>query len=238
LNRLFCAFTRLHLSAVRLHGAPYPSAMRSLLLPALFLGLALAASSCTPETNAPEAPPAATAPDTVTATPGARAPIRSGVMMVEGMEEPVTLHLYDAGPGFPLRFSTYVPEGWRAETVSSGEGDAVRFTPEGGDAAGVALTFFVYREQIRTGEARQMARNMADVVGNASREQRPERWALDAYSFDGPDLVGRLVLGRQAGRFFHFMSVYPPEWGDGFAPRAGIIIDEWVWHDTGRGLGR
>jgi hypothetical protein len=69
----------------------------------------------------------------------------------------------------------------------------------------------------------------------------PPGWGQEAYTFsyagDGNvPITGRLVLGRHADRYFHVLTHYPAEYGDGLGPRFQSILEHWRWEDTGRPL--
>ena len=203
--------------------------------------------SCAPAGEAPEVedPPLpradATADTTAApaqAVPGAERPeTRRDTIMLEGMPEPVTLRLFRTPGGFPLPFSTYFPEDMIAEVTPSGE--EVRFVAAFGgqrnDSAFVAAR--VYPEGATEEEAR--ARLRAALGGAVERASEPAYgWGEEEYVRQGAGTVGRGVLGRHAGRLFHVVVRYPAEYGDGFGPRAGTILDEWRWGDGGEPLGR
>ena len=68
-------------------------------------------------------------------------------------------------------------------------------------------------------------------------------WSDEEFAFrypeaaaDGSTHVGVISIGRHGNRFFHLLIHYPAEYGDGMAPRAALILDEWRWEDTGGGL--
>lgn len=176
-----------------------------------------------------------------------RAETKQVPLTVQGAAQPVTLTLYRSPEGFPLAFSTYVPQEMRAETVSSGEGDGVRFLADSvgveGDTAMVHV--FFYPESSTESDAREVVRTAAEAYGPIREfaEVDPTNrypWSIVEYQIDGggtDDVNGTVALGRHAGRLFHIIVQIPATAGESYAERARMILDEWRWEDTGGGLG-
>jgi hypothetical protein len=172
-----------------------------------------------------------------------RVPITAG-----GAAQPVTLRLYRSPEGFPLPFTTYVPQEMRVATVTSGEGDGVRFLADSigveGDTAMVHV--FFYPESSTESDAREVVRTAAESYGPIREfaEVDPTNrypWSIVEYRIDGggiDDVNGTAALGRHAGRFFHVIVQIPATAGESFAEQARTILEEWRWEDTGGGLGR
>ena len=149
------------------------------------------------------------------------------------MEEPVAYRLVRE-EGFPLPFSTYVPEEMGYDAVSSGEGSAARFSL-GSEPREAVLSVFVPSGDVDDLDA--WAREMAETMGEPSLLE-PPAWAEAAYSFGGMDVMGSLLAGRHAGRPFYVLETIPLDMGDGFGPRAAAVQREWRWLDDGSGLVR
>ena len=160
------------------------------------------------------------------------------------MEEPIEVLLFETPADWPLAFSTYYPEDWLVETASSGEGDGVTFVANYGGTRNdqVTLTIFAYPAGTDADGAQELARSLATSLGLAELApgERTYPWALTEYagtaSLGEVELVARLGLGRHGDRYFSILYQYPPEFGDGFAPRAAVVLDEWRWSDTGEPL--
>lgn len=169
--------------------------------------------------------------------PPARADSLVDHLRIEGAQEPMTFHLFRAPEGFPLGFSTYVPGDVDADVLSSGEGDAVRFTARFGGVPNEAALLSVHfpTEERSADDAQRRVREIAASHGAPERvSDGAFSWALEEYRFQTRDRVGRVALGRHAGRYFEVIVAYPPEMGDGFAPRAHRILGEWRWEDGSR----
>jgi len=196
---------------------------------ALALALLLAACAdapadapATPE-PAPEAtPPEAERPATDTAT-----------ITVEGepMELAVRLVRFD---DIALPFSTTLPEDWASDWTASGEGEAVVFTMGEPPLQGV-VQLFIPSEANRVGLA-DMARSVAESRGEVSPLEHPGPWATDGLAFSGNGEVGSVRVGSHAGVPFYVVEAYPAEMGDGFGPRAALVLERLRWADDGTGL--
>lgn len=187
-------------------------------------------------------PPAA---DTVSEIPAqatgptSRPETLQDTLALEGTAQPVTLRLYRTPPGFPLPFSTYVPADLVPESGASGDDRTVRFVAAFGgrrtDSAYVAVT--IHSETVTEEAARRMLSAATGGSGPAAPDQQRYPWALAEYSASTGATVARGILGRHEGQFFHVLIRYPAELGDGFGPRAAMVLEHWEWEGGGGGLG-
>jgi hypothetical protein len=169
-------------------------------------------------------------------------------LLIEGTPEATTATLVDAPSDFALPFSTYVPDGISTEFGADGDVDAVRFTAafSGRPDPNAYMHVFVYPAgttgiQARTSAFAFMRSRM--LVGDAANPIEAPAWAREAYTLSysgnaGVRYVGRLILATHAGRYFHVLTHYPAEYGDGLGPRYTRILQWWRWEDTGRPLVR
>lgn len=224
-----------------------PGSRTRFALPARAVFAALLAA-CAPrgeqEADDPPVPAADTAREVPAeaAGPTSRPELRHDTIAVEGMPEPVTLRLYRTPPGFPLPFSTYVPEDMvaeSAESAASGQGEAVRFVAAFGgrrtDSAYVLVR--VHPEGVTEQAARQTLRAAAGGGTAAPPGEHRHPWALAEFSGSTGATVAHGALGRHQGQFFHVLVRYPAELGDGFGPRAAVLLEEWRWEGGSGGLG-
>lgn len=179
---------------------------------------------------------------------------------IEGMQDTLQFRLVRSPDGFPLPFSTYVPDDMDAEFDAIETGHIANFPARFGGVRNdrARMTFHVYPagtppERARTDLAaylsglypddtpltRDAAYERATPVEPASRYA----WAQDEsrYHVPGgaPGLVisGRAGSAEHAGHVFYFLIEFPAEYGDGMGPRVEAILDEWRWADTGGPLG-
>lgn len=216
--------------------------MRPVALAALAAVLAACGPSSEPAAPASPEPAGAVSTEPVPqppATPGAvdegpdRPATATATINIEGMEEAIPLRLARF-PDAPLPFSTYLPEGWDAETVASGEGTAVRLTMGEPPFQGL-LTLFVPAAP-NQGDVEGLARSLAESRGGARELEQLPAWASAGFSFQDGDEVGSVWTGEHAGTAFYILETYPIEMGDGFVPRASLVRDRLRWLDTGEGL--
>jgi hypothetical protein len=177
-----------------------------------------------------------------------RPPAIRDTLLIEGMPEATTATLVRAPSDFALPFSTYVPDGISTEFGADGDVDAVRFTAafSGRPDPNAYMHVFVYPAgttgvQARTGAFAFMRSRL--LAGDEANPTEAPAWAREAYALSysgdaGVRYVGRLILATHAGRYFHVLTHYPAEYGDGLGPRHARILQWWRWEDTGRPLVR
>lgn len=181
--------------------------------------------------------------DPSTSLPGPPA-TKEGTLSVEGAEERVALQQYASPESFALPFSTFIPDELTAEPLPSDEGDGVRFVARfGGVRDENAKVQLVVHPAGTTEElAREVVRSVAESYGpvRGSTEVEPTDrfpWAVAQFRFSGEGMgsnvpvVGAVGLGHHAGRWFHIVVQHPEEMGDGFPPRARIVLDQLRWAD-------
>lgn len=156
---------------------------------------------------------------------------KTATINIEGEKTTVSLQEYS----HPL-FTTYFPnQDFIPESVSSGEGTTVRFyTNFGGtknEAAYVQLFFPGYANTLNQlkqswieGENGLLASNGWRIVEVVQEATYP--WAKEKIVFHQPEknITGTVYLGEVAGNAFYVVTHYPVEYGDGFMPRANIIL--------------
>jgi hypothetical protein len=163
-------------------------------------------------------------------------------ILLEGVPEPVELRHVQAPDGFPMPFSTYATPDFAVE-AGEGEGEVptVRFVAEFGGARNDEAFLEIAAHPPGTSRAEAEARAMATLEGPAEpvpEQERRRGWALAEWRLrdgaapgSGEARIGRVGLGTREGRYFHVLTRYPAEYGDGFGPRAASILDHWRWND-------
>lgn len=216
--------------------------------------------------DAPPAPPAGPpltehtlpiAPDTraravlADSLPPRDAAVRDTIS-VEGRPQPLDARLVRAPRAFDLPFTTYTPTDMRVETTAEGDSTGIRFTAEFGGT--YEPNAYMHVAAYRAGTTQAVAR---DIIGGFLLGRVPTddpitagragwqpvdapAWAEEAYSFRYAGArtryVGNAVLARRGARFFHVITHYPAEYGDGIGPRFAYILRQWRWEDTGQRL--
>jgi hypothetical protein len=203
---------------------------------------------------APGAPPFtdATLPEQPPGSPAAAGalPARpeqvTDTIRVEGMPEALRLVLLRSPDGFRPPFSTYVPADMRATVESTGDSAAVRVAAQFGGIA--EPNAYIHIRSYPPGQTlTQVQQNVRGFLRSrepwgdeAGPTDRPQ-WAQEAYAFSysgdrGVRYVGRAIIAHRNGRFFHVLTHYPAEFGDGFGPRAQAVLRHWRWEDDGTTL--
>jgi len=175
-----------------------------------------------------------TAPKTmeISYSPKSRKPTtKTAVIYIEGEKTAIALRLYDE---YKNLFTTYFPhQDFLPEGVSSGEGTGARFIANFGGVrnnnAYVSISFLNSVKNL--GQLRRfinsksglIAANKWRVISRTQNTAYP--WAKEKIVFgQGRDITGTLYLGQQNGKVFYVITHYPVEYGDGFAPRADLIL--------------
>ena len=164
--------------------------------------------------------------------PGARPEQAAGVIQVEGEDETIDLRLVSVWE-FPLPFETYVPDGWVVDQISAGEGASAILASSDATPRGI-VSVFVPADRA-PGAALATAREIAQQRGGVQTIDGPE-WASEALTFRGDGHTGTVYVGEHAGSPFMVLVEYPSDMGDGFAPRADLVLDRLRWGDDGTAL--
>ncbi len=163
---------------------------------------------------------------------------KQDTILLEGMAEPITLNLFRTPQGFEPSFYTYYPVDFIPEVMRSDGSETVRFTANFGgirtDEAFVEL--FTYPPGTTLQAAREQLEVAAEGWQRVPRSEQRYSWSEEEYASVEDGKIGRYMLGEHNGRFFHILTTYPAEMGDGFPPRAQIIFDQLRWLDDGSGL--
>lgn len=174
--------------------------------------------------------PVAQRPETITTT-----------LSVEGEPTEVELQLVDEAS---LPFTTYIPEGEFVEEVaSSGDGSGVRFyfSPTGTPNENAYLQIFFPTNApdtatLRTellGDQGLLAANGWEVIDRTPTTAYP--WAEEQIVYEKTTsegaFTGTILIGKHQGKSFLAFTYYPVEYGDGFEPRASIILENIEFRD-------
>ena len=156
---------------------------------------------------------------------------KTATISVEGEKVPITLKLYDQ---YSNLFTSYFPDkDFLAEGGSSGEGTGVRFIANfGGSRNDNAYVHVAFLNNLKTfGQLKTfvnaknglIASNKWRVVSRNQKVSYP--WAKEKIVFSqGKNIVGSVYLGQQNGKVFYVITHFPAEYGDGFPPRADLIL--------------
>lgn len=153
---------------------------------------------------------------------------------IEGEKTKVTLKLFDRANEI---FTTYFPDkDFVAESGGSGEGTGARFyyNVGGHQNKDVYVAMFFPAKATTLERMRQLVgqehgmfpTNRWQVV-NRTKEV-PYSWAKEKIVYrqhtGSQNLGGEVYIGEANGKAFYVITHYPAEYGDGFSPRADLIL--------------
>jgi hypothetical protein len=190
-------------------------------------------------------------PQAAPSTPASRSttsPTKTTTIQVEGETQQIPLELLQSS-----YFSTYFPsDRFKIVQVGSGEGSATWFywkQSDGTTNKNAYVQVFLPGQRLSVDQARQF------LVGNRALFETNDwqrldrgsgdRYAESAYSSWLRDLIrfeprtnpqsiaGTAYIGEIEGRAFYVISHYPREYGDGFLPRADVILKNIKGKETG-----
>ncbi len=159
---------------------------------------------------------------------------KTATISVEGEKTDIKLRLYN-----PISkvFTTYFPEkDFVVKAFGFRSGIGVRFNANFADTKNESANVQIYYpahpisledlRQFVTGRPGLITDNKWQVV---SRTQNvPYSWAREKIVFNqrrgNENLTGAVYLGEQNGKAFFVITHYPVEYGDGFEPRAALIL--------------
>lgn len=160
---------------------------------------------------------------------------KTDVITLEGMDEEFEFNLYeDKGLGF----STYISEDMIAESVSTGEGDAlIVYANFGGNKnEDAALSFFSPSEAHELNleqlieQTKEQLTNEGYKVEELEESTNPLQLDVQIYNLESSDLIGKSMFFEHQDRVYVIYYHYPPEFGDGFGPRLNKLLEDIVWY--------
>lgn len=160
---------------------------------------------------------------------------KTATISVEGEKTDIKLKLYDQ---ISEVFTTYFPEkDFVVKALGFKAGIGVRFYANSGGIKNESANVQIYYaarptsledlRQVVTGKPGLMTDNKWQVV---SRTQNvPYSWAREKIVFNQrtgtENMTGAVYLGENQGKAFYVITHYPVEYGDGFEPRAALILE-------------
>ena len=154
-------------------------------------------------------------------------------IVLEGMEEPITLNLYDH-PDAP--FLTYVPDDFVVEEVSGGEGESYIFYTnyEGEKNEEINLEIYFFGEQITEepslDDKDSTFATLLEGMVEVPSEEEWHDWSIKEYYSE--DRSNHALLGEHEGQYFVMVINSTPLYSEGFIPRVDKIINHFYWTDT------
>lgn len=165
----------------------------------------------------------------------------TGTISIEGEATEIELELFDA---VPLPFTTYVPaEEFTKEVTATDEGNGVRFyfSPTGTPNKDAYIHVFFPKDaptseamsEMLTGAQGLLTSNGWQVIDRTDSTEYP--WAKERITYQQSTAegayTGTVFVGEHEGRSFLAFTHYPLEYGDGFEPRAAIVLENLEFRD-------
>jgi hypothetical protein len=141
---------------------------------------------------------------------------------IEGMEEEITVNLYESGASFPIPFYVYVPAKYKPSQEKTGDYETVVF------ASGPAkLKIISLPANMSEDNAKEIAKNLVKARGNMKRNETEEERIY--YLADEDKEIYTTELRNLDNRYFIIAHEIPVDYVDGFYPRAELISENIVW---------
>lgn len=174
--------------------------------------------------------------------PVVREPVIEGEIVVEGEAQPISFILVESPEDWPLPFTTYHTDDFEAVVLPIDEGAGLVFYAnfDGNRNEDAFLTAFGFAAGTDKSEAEDFVAGVVERLGINEDLDGPAapKWASGFWrgqTWDG-EFNASLSFGEKDGSYFFISTHYPLEMGDGFGPRAQVILDEWQWTETGEAL--
>jgi hypothetical protein len=205
--------------------------------------MALSTAACTPSKTAPEttAPGSAEDANAENAADEALPITKLARMTVEGQPMQVELTLFETQE---LPFVTYIPtQDFEGEAIASNDAEGARFnfnsssTPD--QVAYLEILIPTQQQSVTQlqelilGEEGLFVQNNWEMLDRTEVVSYP--WAAEkiVYQQQSPTglVTGSIFMGEEAGQVFYVVTHYPAEYGDGFEPRAALILENLAFTD-------
>ena len=158
---------------------------------------------------------------------------KTDTLSIEGEKTQVTLKLYDKASGV---FTTYYPDkDFIAQSRTLGEGTGTQFIYNVGERQNqnVFVALFFPTKATTLEQLKQVAQQRGLIQANqwqvvTRTTQVPYSWAKEKIVYkkrgSSQNVIGEVYVGETKGKAFYVVTHYPAEYGDGFAPRADLIL--------------
>ena len=158
---------------------------------------------------------------------------KTDIISIEGEKTQVTLKLYDKASGV---FTTYYPEkDFIAQSRNLGEGTGTQFIYNVGGRPNqnVFVALFFPTKATTLEQLKQVAQQRGLIQANqwqvvTQTPEVPYSWAKEKLVYkkrgSSQNLGGEVYVGEANGKAFYAVTHYPAEYGDGFGPRANLIL--------------
>ncbi len=170
-----------------------------------------------------------------------REPVSMGYLRVEGDSQIVTMELYRSPASYPPSFSTYKSADMQVASAVVGGTFSVTLSPVFG-AAPNPLAFVQIQSDTIALPEKDPAGAAVSAFTSPMKVSRLTVTPNDRYPFataaksfrfttEGTPVTGTMIVGRRGNHTYRILVQYPPEFGDGMAPRVGLILRHFRWDD-------
>ena len=158
---------------------------------------------------------------------------KTDIVSIEGEKTQVTLKLYSPASGV---FTTYYPEkDFIAQSRTLGEETGTQFIYNIGGRQNkeVFVALFFPTKATTLEQLKQDAQQRGLIQPNqwqvvTRTTEVPYSWAKEKIVYkkraSSQNLGGEVYVGEASGKAFYVVTHYPAEYGDGFGPRADLIL--------------
>lgn len=150
---------------------------------------------------------------------------------IEGMEEPITLNLYQPQDA---PFVTYVPEDLLAEEASGSEGTShwfyANYNDEKLEDIYLQLYLFAADEEQPTADDPDSTYGVMVEGMELQEENTYYDWAIEEYQ--SPNGSNITALGEQDGQYYLVSIRSNPQFSEGFYPRTNKVLEHLEWIDN------
>lgn len=155
---------------------------------------------------------------------------KTATISVEGEKNSINLKLYQE----KSLFSTYFPEtDFLVKTQNINKVTEVKFiTKFEGVKNENAYIEFVFNNDLKTlGKVKKLINSKNGIIASSGWKVTNRSsnvtypWAKEKINFSkGQEIFGDIYIGEEKGKVFYVITHYPVEYGDGFEPRADLIL--------------
>lgn len=166
---------------------------------------------------------------------------KTDTIILEGMEDPFTFSLYKDSA---LGFSTYIVEDMIADSLSSGEGNAmIVYANFGGTQTEEAVVQFFSPNAATISTFEELKALSLEIFEqydykvikrDNSTKTKMVPWATEEFDLLRENEMGVIILGtlslfEREGTPYQVIVQYPEEFAEGFVPRVKKMFEDLVW---------
>ncbi|NLY56144.1 MAG: hypothetical protein GX058_06510 [Firmicutes bacterium] len=156
----------------------------------------------------------------------------TAVVLVEGEETLLNLNRFVAPEAWSTRLSTYFPDDFLVETSRTLEGFSVKFIANFGGFFNpdAFLEIFLFAPGLKQPEIDAVTAKLVETYKLTPNQGNRFEWSTAEYGLTvARSTITHLAVGVWNGQPLYVLTHYPAEYGDGFGPRAAVILERLEW---------